>query len=202
MNSRSVNKYEVPLWRVLMVYGLIISVFGVLVYRLFSLQVFETKTWAGQAVDNYTQEISEPASRGIIYDRKGFIILARNVASYNVVITPAGLPDDVADIQNVYRDLSELLDIPVNEGDVENAKLFSACVPGPGIAQMVELGDSIAPYTSVRIKCNIGEELARVIREKAVDWPGVSVEIDPIRDYSTGSLTANIIGFLDRKSVV
>ena len=48
----------------------------------------------------------------------------------------------------------------------------------------------------VKIICNISEELARVIREKSVDWPGVAVEIEPIRDYPTGSLTANIIGFL------
>src|SRR6185503_4904995 len=85
---------------------------------------------------------------------------------------------------------------PVTDETLSNAKLFSACVPGPSIADMVALGDSLAPYTGVPIKCNIGEELARIIREKAVDWPGVSIQVDPIRDYSTGSLTADIIGFL------
>ena len=199
MSSQSVGKFEVPLWRVLIVYGLILSVFGVLVYRLFSLQVAEENTWIGQAIDNYTNEISEPASRGIIYDRNGYI-LARNVASYNVVITPAALPDDDADIQRIYREVSAVTGVPaggpVTDETLSNAKLFSACVPGPSIADIVALGDSLAPYTAVRIKCNIGQELARIIREKAVDWPGVSIEIDPIRDYSTGSLTANIIGFL------
>ena len=195
MSSQSVNKFEVPLWRTLIVYGLIVAVLGGLIYRLFSLQMVEAPTWVGQAVENYTKKIYDPASRGIIYDRNGFI-LARNLASYNVVVTPAGLPDDDADTQNIYRELSKLIDVPVNNGDVEYAKLFSACVPGPGIAQIVELGDSIAPYTPVPIKCNIGEELARVIREKSADWPGVAVEIDPIRDYPTGSLTSDIIGFL------
>ena len=38
-----------------------------------------------------TQEINQASLRGIIYDRNG-VILARNVASYNVVITPASLP--------------------------------------------------------------------------------------------------------------
>ena len=55
-----------------------------------------------QADDNRTRQISEPAPRGIIYDRNG-AILARNVASYNVVITPAYLPDDIADVQQIYR---------------------------------------------------------------------------------------------------
>jgi penicillin-binding protein 2 len=195
MSSQSINKFEVPIWRILIIYGVVVVVLVSLIYRLFSLQVIEGQAWLGQAVDNYTSRINDPASRGIIYDRNGYI-LARNVASYNVVITPASLPDDAADIQNIYRELSKLIDVPVNAGDVEYAKLFSACVPGPGIAQIVELGDSIAPYTPVRVKCNISEELARVIREKATDWPGVTVEIEPIRDYPTGSLTANLIGFL------
>ncbi|PWB73244.1 MAG: hypothetical protein C3F07_10340 [Anaerolineales bacterium] len=197
MSTGTIDKYQVPLWRVLMIYGVMALVITSIAFRLVNLQVLDTggENWSGQAVDNYTLEISDPASRGIIYDRNGYV-LARNTASYNVVITPAALPDDPADIQNIYRELSVLLDVPVNEGDVEFAKLFASCVPGPGIAQMVELGESNAPYTPVRIKCNIDEELARVIREKSVDWPGVAIEIEPIRDYPTGSLTANVVGFL------
>jgi penicillin-binding protein 2 len=195
MNSGLVNKYQVPVWRVIVIYGLIIAVIVSITYRLLNLQVFGQQEWTTQAVENYTTQIRDQAARGIIYDRNGYV-LARNTASFNVVITPAGLPDDPADIQNIYRELSALIDVPVNEGDVEFAKLFAACVPGPGIAQMVELGESNAPYSPMRIKCNIGEELARVIRERAVDWPGVSVEVEPVRDYPTGSLTANVVGFL------
>lgn len=199
MSSQTANKYEAPLWRILFVYAVIVAVVFVIVYRLLDLQVLGEQSWSLQAVDNYEDTIIDPAPRGIIYDRNGFI-LARNVASYNVVITPAGLPDDEADIQRIYREVSELTGIPaggpVTDATLENAKLFSACVPGPSIADMVALGDSLAPYTPVKISCNISEELARVLREKAVDWPGVDVEIEPIREYPTGSLTANIIGFL------
>jgi penicillin-binding protein 2 len=35
-----------------------------------------------------------------------------------------------------------------------------------------------------------------MVEEKVVDWPGVSVEVEPIRDYPTGSLTASLVGFL------
>jgi len=35
-----------------------------------------------------------------------------------------------------------------------------------------------------------------LVREKAMDWPGVAVEVDPVRDYPTGSLTSAVIGFL------
>jgi len=198
MSSQSVSKYEVPLWRVLVVYGLMIAVVTVITYRLVTRQVLEYGTWQEQAVENYTTEISDPSPRGIIYDRNDHV-LARNIASYHVVITPADLPDDEADIQRIYREVSEMTGVPVGgpvtEASLESAKV-SACVEGPSIADMVALGDSIAPYTAVRISCNIGEELARVVRERSVDWPGVSVEIEPVRDYPTGSLTASVVGFL------
>ncbi|RPI92364.1 MAG: hypothetical protein EHM40_13260 [Chloroflexi bacterium] len=199
MSSGTVSRYEVPLWRVWVVYGLLVAVVMVIIFRLVTRQVLEYQNWQVQAVENYTTEISDPAPRGIIFDRNGYV-LARNVASYNVLITPAGLPDDEADIQRIYRELSGLTGVPaggpVTEETLNNAKLFSQCIPGPSIADMVALGDSNAPYTPVKITCNIDEELARVVRERSVDWPGVSVEAEPVRDYPTGSLTAAIIGFL------
>jgi penicillin-binding protein 2 len=199
MSRQSDNKYQVPPWRLMLVYGVIALVVGTIIVRLVTLQIFGGQAWLDQAVENYVTEVSIPAQRGIIYDRNGYI-LARNIASYNVVITPAGLPDDEGDIQQIYREVSELTGVPVGgpvtDATLENAKLFSACVPGPSIADMVALGDSIAPFVPVKIICNINEELARVIRERSVDWPGVALEIEPVRDYPTGSLTANLIGFL------
>ncbi|HKG53182.1 MAG TPA: hypothetical protein VKB04_02900, partial [Anaerolineales bacterium] len=86
MSSQTVNKYEVPLWRVLFIYVLIVGVVGIMTYRLVGLQVIGPQTWMNQSVDNYQETFSDPAPRGIIYDRHDFII-ARNIASYNVVIT-------------------------------------------------------------------------------------------------------------------
>ena len=183
MSSNEGNKYEVPTWRRLVVYGLIVAVVGLMISRLVSLQVLSPETWTNQAIDNYTNEISEPAARGIIYDRNGYI-LARNIASYNVVITPADLPDDDADIQRIYREVAELTGVPaggpVTDETLENAKLFSACVPGPSIADMVALGDSLAPYKPVKISCNISEELARVIKDSALCALGQTAA-NPIR---------------------
>lgn len=199
MNSGNVNRYQVPAWRVFVVYVVMFAVVGAILFRLINLQVLSPETWMNQAEDNYTLTINDPAPRGIIYDRNGYI-LARNVASYNVVITPAELPDDDADVQRIYREISKLTGVPVGgpvtDETLDFAKLFSPCVPGPTIADMVALGASLAPYTPVKITCNVSEELARVIGERSVDWPGVSVEIEPVRDYPTGSLTANVVGFL------
>ena len=138
-------------------------------------------------------------ARGIVYDRNGYV-LARNIASYNLIITPANLPDDEADIERIYRDVSAITGVPVGgpvtDESLNNAKNYGPCVPGPGIADLVALGDSLAPYTPVEISCDISEDVARLVTERSVDWPGVSIEIQPIRDYPTGSLTADVIGFL------
>lgn len=181
--------------RFLVVVAIMLLVLVGLLGQLLSLQVFGSKEWTALAVENYTRNISTAAPRGIIYDRNGFI-LARNVASYNVTITPASLPDDDADIQRIYRAVSDLTGIPVNSGTVEEAKNFAPCVEGPGIAQLVALGDSLAPYSPVEIKCNVPEESARLVQEHTSEWPGVAVQVNPIRDYPTGSLTAALIGYL------
>ncbi|MBN1303221.1 MAG: penicillin-binding protein 2 [Anaerolineales bacterium] len=194
-SSVSDNKFHFSFWRLTLFYVVIFITFTVLLSRLVTLQVIEGETWTDQAVENFTRAISVPASRGIIYDRNGYI-LARNDASYNVVIVPANLPDDDADIQRIYREVSAITGVPVNSGTLEEAKLFAECVEGPGITQLVELGDSLAPYSAVKVKCNVSQDVARLVSERTMDWPGVSIEIEPMRDYPTGSLTANVVGFL------
>ncbi len=200
MSSSSVPRStQFEAWRLFVVYGMVFLVLMALLWRLIYLQVLTGADYKKQAVENYTKSISMPAQRGIIYDRNGYV-LASNVAAYNIVIIPAELPDDDADIQRIYRIVSEITGIavggPVTEDTLAFAKLFSACVEGPSISDLVALGDSLAPYSPVKIKCNITEETARLVRERAVDLPGVSVEIEPIRNYPTGSLTANVVGFL------
>jgi len=195
MSSISTPVERLSPWRFRLLYAAFGLFLAFLFGRLFTLQVLQHDLWKARAEENFTREISIPAPRGVIYDRNGFI-LARNIPSYNVVITPADLPDDEADIQKIYRELSRLTGVPVNQGTVEDAKKIAPCVEGPGITQLVKLGASLAPYKPVKIKCNVSEAIARLIREKQVDWPGVSIEIEPVRDYPTGSLTANVVGFL------
>ncbi len=170
-------------------------------WRLYSssgFSAFKSSTRAniyGRRKVNRTNVISVAPARGSIYDRNG-ITLARNIASYDIVITPAYLPDDDGDIQRIYRELSTITGVPVTHGKVEDAKLIAPCTPGPGITQFVDLGRSNAPFDAVKIQCNVSEDIAMTVREHGADWPGVGVDITPVRDYPTGSLTANIVGFL------
>jgi penicillin-binding protein 2 len=184
-------------WRLLVIYAIIAAIFGFFILRLFSLQVINGADYLARAEYNRKTDISVPTQRGIIYDRNG-VVLARNVASYNITITPADLPTDVGATQEVYRQLSALIGVPVSQGntDDETVKIFKPCNNDLGITQIVYIADTNAPYNPVAVKCNVEQTLAMTIRERANDLPGVAVDIVPVREYPTGSMTSEVIGFL------
>ena len=193
MNSNANLTNNVQLWRII-VFGIaIIAVFLIYLGRLFTLQILESPEWVAQAEENRISEINLPTQRGIIFDRNDYI-LARNIPSYNVVIIPSDLPDDLGAVQEIFRQISELVNMPINLGSLEDP--YVPCRSEHGIAQIVEYGETTAPYAPVRIKCNIDRTTAMIIKEEAVDLPGVDIEIESVRDYPTGVLTADIIGFL------
>jgi penicillin-binding protein 2 len=182
-------------WR-LAVFGAVIGlVFLIYIGRLFTLQIIQNQVWLAQAEENRISEINLPTQRGVITDRNDYI-LAQNIPAYNVVITPADLPDDQGEVQEVYRKVSEVTQVPINLGEITLENPFVPCQSEHGIVQIVEYGDSVAPYDAVRIACDIDRDKAMMIKEEAVDWPGVDIEIESVRDYPTGSLTAAIIGFM------
>jgi penicillin-binding protein 2 len=190
--SPSLNNNVEP-WRILTLAGLIGLVFVAYLVRLFNLQVVQAQDYVTAAEDNRTDLVNEPAARGVIYDRNQ-TILARNVASYNVVITAADLPDDPGAVQEIFREMSELIDMPVSQGDLNTP--YVPCISEHGIAQIAQYAETSKPFAPVELKCDIDREMAMVVQEKAVDWPGIGILVQPIRDYPTGSLTASIVGFL------
>lgn len=203
MNKIKGKKTQVEIWRIRVIYILIAAIFGFYAFRLFSLQIINNEYYLAQSEDNRTSEVNIQTERGIIMDRNG-VVLARNTASYNVVITPADLPGDPTEeplpgaVQQIYRELAPLIEVPVSNGVMndETVKTFTPCYTDFGITEIVIIGDTNAPYTPVEIACDIDKETAMQISEKASDWPGVEIEIEPIREYPTGSMTSEIIGFL------
>jgi penicillin-binding protein 2 len=195
MNSSSTLNNNIESWRILILAIFISIIFGVFIAQLFNLQIIQQEIWVDEAEENRISEISIPTLRGVIYDRNG-IVLARNVASYNAIILPAELPDDPGEIQEIYRQLADILNMPVNLGEISAENPYVPCRSEHGIAQIVFYGQTSAPYQPVKIKCNIDETTAMLIKEKSADLLGVDIEVEPIREYPTGSLTSTIIGFL------
>lgn len=197
MNNQEYKKPTINMGRFRWIYLIIAVVFFYYASQLFNYQIIEGETYVAQAEDNRTTEISIPTQRGMIYDRNG-IVLARNTAQYNVTVTPAELPDSDGEIREIFDQLSKLVDIPVNRGEVndQTASAFSPCYTDLGIFQIVEIAESLWPFQATRLKCNLTKETAMIIEEKKMDWTGIDIEVESVREYPTGGQTAEIIGFL------
>ncbi|MGD2155463.1 MAG: penicillin-binding protein 2 [Anaerolineales bacterium] len=195
MNGSATLENHLSTWRILIFAIILLAVFGTYAFQLFNYQILQRETFTDIAQENRISEKSIPTLRGVIYDRNGYV-LARNIASYNVVITPALLPDDPGAVQEIFRQLADMLNFPINLGAITPETPYVPCRSEHGITQIVNYGQTSAPYEAVKIQCNVDRTTAMIVKEKSLDWPGVDIEIEAVRDYPTGSLTASIIGFL------
>jgi penicillin-binding protein 2 len=151
MNESQSKKAKLEAWRIRVIYIIIAAIFGFYAFRLFDIQILNGNYYLAQAEDNRTEEVNVQTERGIIMDRNG-VVLARNVASYNVTITPANLPGDPTDsplpgaVQEIYRELSPLINVPVSHGVLndETVKTFTECYTDFGISEIVVIQDTNA----------------------------------------------------------
>lgn len=167
-----------------------------LVWRLVQLQVVQQATFTAQAVENRVSRVNDPAPRGIIYDRRG-VPLVVNVPSFNIIIIPAELPDNEAWVGRIYARLAELLDMPIT---VPGSTPVQPCAEGDpplrGVQDLAEEGAGFRPFDPVKIKCDVDKDIALIVREELTQMPGVDVQVEPLREYPTGSLTAAVIGYM------
>ena len=112
-NSGNQPHNNLETWRLfgfIIVLGLILVVF---IGRLFTLQIIQGDQYVGDAEENRTEVLSLRTQRGVIYDRNG-IVLARNIAAYNIAITPALMPEDLGEQNRILRELSAYTEKPIS----------------------------------------------------------------------------------------
>jgi penicillin-binding protein 2 len=168
------REYARPLSRFL-VFGLAVVIgIGSLSARLFYMQVVSTGDYAAQAESNRTVLQAIPSSRGLIYDRSG-LPLVTNVPTFVVKIRPADLPEESRD--EVVARLSGLTGTPI-------ADINAAIDGNPG-----------SSFDLVRIAQDVPKETANLIAEAGFELPGVEVVVEARRQYATGTLLSQILGY-------
>jgi penicillin-binding protein 2 len=182
----------IPVWRTSFFYIFLFAAAFGLVLRLFWLTVVEEPTFAAEALENRVSRVSDPAPRGIIYDSRG-VPLVLNVPAFNVVVVPANLPDNEAQVERIYQRLADLLGMPLT---VPGSTPQSPCTPGRGVQDLVEEGAGFRPFDAVKIGCDVSKEIALIVREEKAQLPGVDVIVEPLRQYPTGELTATLVGYM------
>lgn len=177
------------------------AIFLVLVGQLWRLQMLKGNYYQQAAdVNRFRLELN-PAPRGVIYDRRGHL-LVRNMPQIGVSIIPAYLPEDKSDRQALLFKLADLIEMPMAalppsrtpRGRVQPA-VEPEPAPEPGILEILEEA-KLAPYRPARLKTGIPREVAMVLEEEHLDWPGVLVQVEPAREYLYGPLTAHVLGYV------
>ncbi|HEU0116875.1 MAG TPA: hypothetical protein VFQ80_19430, partial [Thermomicrobiales bacterium] len=97
--------------RMLFARGTVVAAFSVLAAKLGFMQVVEGEKYRTEAASNIRRSETVPATRGMIYDRKGRE-LAINEQTWEVRVLPGDLPDDSTERQRIFDTLINALDLP------------------------------------------------------------------------------------------
>jgi penicillin-binding protein 2 len=189
-------KFRLTLYR-----GLLILAFLILIGQLWRLQMIHGEYYQEAADVNRFRLEQNPAPRGVIYDRRGYL-LARNMPQTTVSIIPAYLPEDEAERRELLSELADLIDMPLTSPTPSLQSRHSAqpaMLPKPeirpGILEVLEEA-SLAPYRPALLKEGVPREVAMALEEEHLDWPGVLVQVEPVREYLYGALTSHLLGYV------
>jgi len=194
--------------RVVVLFLFILGIFYVFGRRLWYMQFVEGELYSAAAEQQSTREITVPAARGIIYDRNG-TQLVRNVPSFRVTVIPAYLPTGEGrgiviasrEAENVLIRLAFLLNMPYTTAGGG----MGAANPAPGVRDILrnvvkDRDGNEVPfsmyYRAVTIKRNVDRETAMLVAQQSLVLPGVSVEVEPVREYLYSPLMSQIMGYL------
>lgn len=154
----------------------LISVFllGGIGSRLAYLQLVQGQRNRELAENNRIRLIPKPPVRGNIFDRQGRI-LASSRLSHSVFLWPVALKR--GEWPKTLKRLSELLNIP--EAEIEERL-------------------KLAGYNStslLRIARGISPAQITALAEFSYELEGVEVDIEAVRDYPNGDLSAHVLGY-------
>lgn len=142
--------------------------------RLFWMQVVEGSYYKEEADGNRIRYLPEQASRGVIYDRNG-IIMAGSRPAYSVVMPLDRKKNTLPDSE--LNQLSALLKLPVSE-----------------IKKKIE--DNKQSFGAIYLANDVGIDVATLIEERKDDFPGIEIEVNPLRVYPMGNAGAQVLGYV------
>ena len=149
----------------------IVLIIAVLIGRAGYLQVYDGERYARLAEGNRIRIIPAEAARGTFYDRNGELLVT-NRPGFAVSLLPLTEPIS----PEVIARVSKLINVPVEE-----------------IQQKI---DAHIGFDPIRIKTDVLPDIVTIIEEQKDDYPGVVIEVLPIRDYIYGEYAAHVFGYV------
>ena len=151
--------------------AVIVLIISVLIGRAGYLQVYDGELYARLAEGNRIRIIPAEAARGTFYDRNGELLVT-NRPGFAVSLLP--LTEPVS--PEVIARVSKLINVPVDE-----------------IQRKI---DAHVGFDPIRIKSDVLPDIVTIIEEQKDDYPGVVIEVLPIRDYIYGEYAAHVFGYV------
>jgi penicillin-binding protein 2 len=186
--------------------------FGVLVFRLWALQVLHSDHYVAQANQNTVHEFHIPAPRGLIFDRAGRV-LVDNVSGVAVQVNPASLPRglDCTAVQPQRQPACEAAVAQATPGSDPACRDFpwqDSCRVLDRLAQVLgmkphqvwqkyQAGITANPGQPVTID-TVGVHQIAFVKERASKFPGVQFEETSQRSYPFGPVAAGVLGYVGR----
>ncbi|MHB8626421.1 MAG: penicillin-binding transpeptidase domain-containing protein [Aggregatilineales bacterium] len=177
--------------RLILTVAIMCTVFLILVARLYQYQFVQHAQFVAAANGNAIETVPLAVPRGVIYDRYG-APLALNSPAFVVTVTPAYLPNDPNATLDVLNQLSALIDVPPTRAAADAAGKKDV----RSLQEMIVEGQGIAPYRPVVLASDVSQDIAEQILQDTQRLPGVDVQWGAVRQYPTGPLTAQIVGYL------
>ncbi len=163
--------------------GALLILFGVLCIRLYLLQIADWEHYRIQSEKNTMRPVPIEASRGMVRDRNG-IILVDNRPSYTIsIIPPRLLRNTEPSIRDrVVSRLGEAIDLPES---LIRKRLYSK---------------KRHFYEPVKLKRDVGFVTVSLIEEDLYDLPGVAIQVESRRGYPSFNgrfpLAPHILGYV------
>ena len=156
-----------PNLRLRIVGVVVLLLFGVLVLRLWTLQVVEGKSFAANVTRNQVRVVSVAAPRGEIVDRNGTVLVS-NVPQEEILLSRAEATQNPAIVGLVAALVGQT----------------------PKQVQASINNDQYSPYEPVPIAVGVSQDTVQFLQTHQSEYPGVSVQTIAQRNYPQQGTTA------------
>ncbi|TLM68851.1 MAG: penicillin-binding protein 2 [Deltaproteobacteria bacterium] len=160
--------------RFIVISAVAVGVFGILLLRLWHLQIVNDERYRELSERNRTRFIHIEAPRGTMYDRNGVMLVDSRPA-----FTVSVLRQEVTDRQALFARLSQLLGIEPRQ-----------------LEARWRAGQSVPDYQPLPLLEDIDRATMEIVQEHGIELPGVIVEGKPLRAYPQGAVAPHLLGYL------
>ncbi len=203
-----VDERRIAHWRLIILGGLWAVALGVLIYRLYELQVARGQEYVKRLRTQTTVAVRLSPARGLVVDRAG-VALAENRASYDIDLYLDQLQRTYARNHKgrvprlrVYNKRRQVWETTVDIGRIVHESL-KPIVESLGLKQLPDPKDLQEHF---RIRRNIPYAMQADVNfatlaqfsERNLGIPGVEIVARPVRHYPYGALAAHVLGYIGR----